>query len=581
MTGIDALDDADALVHNRGRTRERIFSNYHWSGSPSKTISDHFSNEPVSTIILNALTPEQIEVYTILIRLDEVANVFRNGNFVPEDERCRSPSPAPIYDASGKRKNTRDVRYKKKYENERMWLIERLLKLVPDFKPPDWYKPKPVSITDKLYIKTAEYPDINFIGLLIGPRGNTLKKLQQDSGAKIGIRGKGSVKEGRHIMNISPELNNLQEQLHCLITADSLEKVELAKKLCQQVMDKAIFSPMGQNDLKRDQLRELAKLNGTFRDDTTRPCPICGELGHNRNTCSMNKSNKLNFTASLKCNKCGNFGHLEKDCKVDLKTNNISQKNDEMDKEFEDFMNELNSDNEDTQKNQTKPKSEHSLPSIPVSKVLPPPSSTITEVRSTSIKRAYPGTTTTSSSSLSSSPPSSSEYKRQHYNQPFTNQLSHYNQYGQQYSGYGQQYQQYGGYGSYGQYTDYNSYDQQYYNRQGAVQNNGYYDGYSRYQQSGNNIGNNTYSSYKKPPNPFQKQGSIPARPHMHESNVTPVEPHIINRASSKFPLPPPPPGPPIGNPIKSNASTSTLGKHPIRPPPPPPPPPSATQKKS
>ena len=32
------------------------------------------------------------------------------------------------------------------------------------------------------------------------------------------------------------------------------------------MLEKAISSPVGQNDLKRDQLRELAVLNGTLRE---------------------------------------------------------------------------------------------------------------------------------------------------------------------------------------------------------------------------------------------------------------------------------------------------------------------------
>lgn len=46
-------------------------------------------------------------------------------------------------------------------------------------------------------IPQEEHPDINFVGLLIGPRGNTLKAMEKDTGAKIIIRGKGSVKEGK------------------------------------------------------------------------------------------------------------------------------------------------------------------------------------------------------------------------------------------------------------------------------------------------------------------------------------------------------------------------------------------------
>jgi splicing factor 1 len=41
-------------------------------------------------------------------------------------------------------------------------------------------RPPANKIVDKVFIPQEEYPDINFVGLLIGPRGNTLKKLEQD-----------------------------------------------------------------------------------------------------------------------------------------------------------------------------------------------------------------------------------------------------------------------------------------------------------------------------------------------------------------------------------------------------------------
>ena len=48
----------------------------------------------------------------------------------------------------------------------------------------------------KIYIPSKQYPDVNFLGLLIGPRGATQKKLQEQTGAKIIIRGKGAQRDG-------------------------------------------------------------------------------------------------------------------------------------------------------------------------------------------------------------------------------------------------------------------------------------------------------------------------------------------------------------------------------------------------
>jgi splicing factor 1 len=52
----------------------------------------------------------------------------------------RSPSPEPIYDQQGKRQNTREVRARRKIEEERHQLVTELLVLDPNYKPPGDYK---------------------------------------------------------------------------------------------------------------------------------------------------------------------------------------------------------------------------------------------------------------------------------------------------------------------------------------------------------------------------------------------------------------------------------------------------------
>ena len=52
----------------------------------------------------------------------------------------RSPSPEPIYDQHGKRQNTREVRARRKIEDERHQLIAELLVLNPEYKAPADYK---------------------------------------------------------------------------------------------------------------------------------------------------------------------------------------------------------------------------------------------------------------------------------------------------------------------------------------------------------------------------------------------------------------------------------------------------------
>jgi hypothetical protein len=68
----------------------------------------------------------------------------------------------------------------------------------PNPRPPPQLPPKQ-RFTNKIYIPINEYPGYNFIGLIIGPRGNTQKRMQTETNTKIAIRGRGSVKEVRRL----------------------------------------------------------------------------------------------------------------------------------------------------------------------------------------------------------------------------------------------------------------------------------------------------------------------------------------------------------------------------------------------
>lgn len=110
----------------------------------------------------------------------------------------RSPSPEPIYDQQGKRQNTREVRARRKLEDQRHQLVTEMLVINPDYKAPADYKygffpvislhchydfyfrPQQAKYIDKVMIPQEDHPEVNFVGLIIGPRGNTLKTLEKE-----------------------------------------------------------------------------------------------------------------------------------------------------------------------------------------------------------------------------------------------------------------------------------------------------------------------------------------------------------------------------------------------------------------
>ncbi|PPQ83443.1 hypothetical protein CVT25_007034 [Psilocybe cyanescens] len=258
----------------------------------------------------------QLDNYAIHLRLEEINRKLRLNDFIPP-ERERSASPPPTYDAHGRRTNTREVRYRKKLEDERIKLVDRAMKNDPNFRPPVEYHQQKRSQrpSDKVYIPVKEFPEINFFGLLVGPRGNSLKKMERESGAKISIRGKGSVKEGK--ARPDQYADDAEEDLHCLVLGETDEKVAACVKMINKVIETAASTPEGQNDHKRNQLRELAALNGTLRDDENQICQNCGGVGHRKYDCPEQR----NFTANIICRVCGSAGHMARDCTVNKDPN--------------------------------------------------------------------------------------------------------------------------------------------------------------------------------------------------------------------------------------------------------------------
>ncbi|XP_057482374.1 splicing factor-like protein 1 [Actinidia eriantha] len=304
------------------------------SGAGRKRKSRWADGEPTPVIQLPAFLKDftggiefDPEIQALDSRLFEISRKLQSG--LPLDDRpegARSPSPEPIYDNMGIRINTREYRARERLNKERQEIISQIIKKNPAFKPPADYRPP--KLQKKLYIPMKEYPGYNFIGLIIGPRGNTQKRMEKETGAKIVIRGKGSVKEGRlgqkRDLKYDPAEN---EDLHVLVEAETQDALEAATGMVEKLLQ-----PVDEvlNEHKRQQLRELATLNGTIRDEEY--CRLCGEPGHRQFACPSRFST---FKSDVLCKICGDGGHPTIDCPVKETTGN------KMDDEYQNFLAEL------------------------------------------------------------------------------------------------------------------------------------------------------------------------------------------------------------------------------------------------
>ncbi|XP_070190625.1 protein held out wings-like isoform X5 [Littorina saxatilis] len=131
-----------------------------------------------------------------------------------------------------------------------------------------------VTLQEKLFVPVKDHPDFNFVGRILGPRGMTAKELEQYTGCKIMVRGKGSMRDKAKEEQNRGKANweHLNEDLHVLITVeDTRNRAELKlAKAVEEVKRLLVPAPDGEDDLKKRQLMELAIINGTYRD-TTKP----------------------------------------------------------------------------------------------------------------------------------------------------------------------------------------------------------------------------------------------------------------------------------------------------------------------
>uniref|UniRef100_K3WKL6 Branchpoint-bridging protein n=1 Tax=Globisporangium ultimum (strain ATCC 200006 / CBS 805.95 / DAOM BR144) TaxID=431595 RepID=K3WKL6_GLOUD len=243
-----------------------------------------------------------------------------------EKDPNRSPSPPPQYDSNGKRTNTREVRMRAALERSRQTTIDELVKVNPMYRPPPDYMRQ--KLHRKIYIPIKEYPQYNFIGLIIGPRGNTQKRMEKESNCKIAIRGKGSVKEGSKGKKLNADEN---DDLHVLITGEKEEDLDKAAKEVQSLL---VPVDDTKNSHKQKQLRELALINGTLRDDDF--CHICGEKGHRQWECPNRQQNFK--AADVKCAICGDSSHPTRDCTQKKKS---AAETAAIDEEYNSFMQQL------------------------------------------------------------------------------------------------------------------------------------------------------------------------------------------------------------------------------------------------
>ncbi|XP_029031242.1 KH domain-containing, RNA-binding, signal transduction-associated protein 2 isoform X2 [Betta splendens] len=131
---------------------------------------------------------------------------------------------------------------------------------------------KNIKLSERVLIPVQQYPKFNFVGKLLGPRGNSMKRLQEETGVKMSILGKGSMrdKDKEEELRKSGEAKyaHLSNDLHVLIEvfAPPGEAYSRMSHALEEI--KKFLVPDYNDEIRQEQLRELSLLNGS--DESSR-----------------------------------------------------------------------------------------------------------------------------------------------------------------------------------------------------------------------------------------------------------------------------------------------------------------------
>ncbi|ONK69308.1 uncharacterized protein A4U43_C05F21490 [Asparagus officinalis] len=128
-----------------------------------------------------------------------------------------------------------------------------------------------VKKTMRVDIPVDKYPSFNFVGRLLGPRGNSLKRVEASTDCRVLIRGRGSIKDPTRedMMRGKPGYEHLNEPLHILVEAElPVDIIDTRLMQAREILED-LLKPVdeSQDFFKKQQLRELAMLNGTLREE--------------------------------------------------------------------------------------------------------------------------------------------------------------------------------------------------------------------------------------------------------------------------------------------------------------------------
>lgn len=141
----------------------------------------------------------------------------------------------------------------------------------------DVYKQKPMKITQKVFIPVKQYPKFNFTGKILGPKGNSLRRLQDETQCKIAIKGRSSMrdreKEEELRQSSEPRYAHLHKDLFLEISTVATPAESYARVAYALAEIRKYLVPDKNDDVSHEQLRELMEIDPKAAKNVTSSMP--------------------------------------------------------------------------------------------------------------------------------------------------------------------------------------------------------------------------------------------------------------------------------------------------------------------
>ncbi|XP_065168969.1 KH domain-containing, RNA-binding, signal transduction-associated protein 2-like [Atheta coriaria] len=138
----------------------------------------------------------------------------------------------------------------------------------------DIYRERPIKVAVKVLVPVREHPKFNFVGKLLGPKGNSMKRLQEETLCKMAVLGRGSMKDRQKEeelrLSCNPKYAHLSDDLHVEISALGPPAEAHARVAYALAEVRKYLIPDNNDNIRQEQMREMEIMTSTTPEEGSR-----------------------------------------------------------------------------------------------------------------------------------------------------------------------------------------------------------------------------------------------------------------------------------------------------------------------